>query len=94
MDIPDKKILREKEKFPAVGTAQRVPVRTSVIFVLAARHDNALKFTALDCGDNAVVLGNFHEKKKEKKNWDVPLELGWSLSGFIEKPRTEPGRRL
>jgi len=64
MDIPDKKILREKEKFPAVLTAQRVPFK--LLLFSFWPHDTTMLLNSPPWthGDNAVILENFHEKRK------------------------------
>lgn len=61
-DITDKKILREKEKFPAVGTVQRVPFE--LLLFSFWPHDTTMLLNSPPwTGDNAVIVGNFHEKK-------------------------------
>jgi len=87
MDITDKKISKRERKISRSGhTVQRI-LFEPLLFSFWPHNTTML----LNSPSRTVETTPLYSKTftKKKKNRDVPLKLGQSLSGFIENPRIE-----
>lgn len=71
------KDFKKGRKIPCGGHGAKSFVRISLIFDLAARHDNALKFTTLD-------RPLYSEKLSRKNPTDVPVEIRPVIVGSLK----------